>query len=115
MKGDKEEVGKIIGAVDTVCFNCVEDTLNNESICHNCPVRKLSASLNRKNEIARVKQLGETIGYGNLMDIASGLWAIKEGSPMHMPSVEGFLTEEGKEVATHQIEARIEELKGFGY
>ena len=34
--------------------------------------------MNRKEEIARVEQLGEAIGYGNLMDIASGLWALKE-------------------------------------
>ena len=67
--------------------------------------------MDRSKEIAIVKQLGEEIGYGNLMDIASGLWAIKVGHPMHMPSVEGYMTEEGKEVAIHGIEARVEELK----
>lgn len=30
-----------------------------------------------KNEIQQVKALGELIGYGNLMDIASILWAKK--------------------------------------
>lgn len=73
------------------------------------------ANMNRGEEIAKVRQLGEAIGYGNLMDIASGLWALCEGSPMHMPSVEGFMTEEGKEVALHQVEARIAELKALGY
>ena len=71
--------------------------------------------MDRRKEIAIVKQLGEEIGYGNLMDIASGLWAIKEGHPMHMPSVEGYMTEEGKEVAIHGIEAMMEELKRLGY
>ena len=71
--------------------------------------------MDRKKEIAIVKQLGEEIGYGNLMDIASGLWAIKSGHRMHMPSVEGHMTEQGKEVAIHSIEARMEELKRLGY
>jgi len=30
----------------------------------------------RTKEIEQVKQLGESIGYGNLMDIASTLWAV---------------------------------------
>lgn len=37
-----------------------------------------------KKEILAVKQLGEQIGYGNMMDIASILWAavlISEGQP----------------------------------
>ena len=71
--------------------------------------------MNRCEEIARVRQLGEAIGYGNLMDIASGLWALREGSPMHMPSVESLMTEEGKEVALRQVEARVAELKAWGY
>lgn len=70
--------------------------------------------MNRKEEISAVKQLGEKIGYGNLMDIASGLWAIKTGHPMHMPSVKGFMTEEGKKVALCGIEVRISELKRLG-
>ena len=71
--------------------------------------------MNRKEEIAQVEQLGEAIGYGNLMDIASGLWALKEGSPTHMPSVIGFMTEEGKKVALQQLDARLTELKKLGY
>ena len=71
--------------------------------------------MNRKEEIARVEQLGEAIGYGNLMDISSGLWALKEGNPMHMPSVKGFMTEEGKKVSLQQLDARLTELKKLGY
>ena len=33
--------------------------------------------MDRKAEILAVKQLGEQMGYGNLMDIASALWAVK--------------------------------------
>ncbi|MEO6522236.1 MAG: hypothetical protein ABIN91_11200 [Mucilaginibacter sp.] len=33
--------------------------------------------MNRKNEIEAVKQLGEMIGYGNMMTLASALWAIQ--------------------------------------
>jgi len=29
-----------------------------------------------KSEIEQVKELGERIGYGNMMSIASGLWAL---------------------------------------
>lgn len=45
MKVDREEAGKILDAVDIICINCVEDTLNNQGKCDNCPVRKLSESL----------------------------------------------------------------------
>ena len=61
--------------------------------------------MSRKDEIIAVKNLGERIGYGNMMDIASALWSKKMsdkvGKPcvMHMPTVEGYMTEEGKEVA----------------
>lgn len=67
----------------------------------------------RLSEILAVERLCESIGYGNVMDIASGLWAIKEGSSMHVPSVEGYLTKEGKAVARAAINARIEEIKAF--
>lgn len=70
--------------------------------------------MSRESEILEVKALGECIGYGNMMDIASALWAIKVGHPMHMPSVEGYMTEEGKEVAHCEINARLEELKRLG-
>jgi len=45
------------------------------------------------------------------MDIASGLWAIEEGVPMHVPTVEAYLTEDGKETARMALNARIEEIK----
>lgn len=71
--------------------------------------------MTRKEEIAAVKKLGVEIGYGNLMDIASGLWALLEGHPMHIPTVEGFMTTEGKNVALQGVTARVNELKSLGY
>ena len=77
--------------------------------------------MDRKSEILEVKALGERIGYGNMMDIASALWAlelerlhgIKDGA--HIPTVEPFLTEEGKEVAKETLEFRLNELKHLGF
>ena len=66
--------------------------------------------IGRLKELAAVYELCERIGYGNVMDIASALWAIKEGAPQHLPSVTGFMTEEGKEVALQSLAARVEEI-----
>ena len=44
MKVNKEE-SEILNATNIVCLNCVEDTLNKEEICENCPVRKLILSM----------------------------------------------------------------------
>ena len=45
--------------------------------------------MSRKDEILEVKKLGERIGYGNLMDIASALMSIKsDGIEIeHVPTV----------------------------
>lgn len=75
----------------------------------------------RKAEIQKIKELGKSIGYGNLMDIASALWTlelermhgIKSGA--HIPTVEPFLTEEGKEVAKETLNIRVDELKHLGF
>lgn len=42
------ENGAIFDAADVICLNCVEDTLNDNSVCENCPVRKLCNSLSSK-------------------------------------------------------------------
>ncbi len=49
MKIDREEAGKILEAVDVVCMNCREDTLNN-NVCDNCPVRKMCNELEWEEE-----------------------------------------------------------------
>lgn len=75
----------------------------------------------RKEEIQSVKRLGELIGYGNIMDIASALWALdlerKHGIKcgMHIPTVEPCLTEEGKEMAKESLDFRLSELKALGF
>lgn len=35
---------KVLKAIDLVCINCVEDTLEDNSCCETCPVRKLADS-----------------------------------------------------------------------
>lgn len=73
--------------------------------------RDLEAKQNeRLSEIFAVERLCKSIGYGNVMDIASGLWAVKEGVPMHIPAVEAYLTEEGEKVVQTALNARIEEI-----
>ena len=47
MKMSKEKENEILDAVDVVCLNCVEDTLNDNSVCKKCPVRKLCNSLEK--------------------------------------------------------------------
>lgn len=42
---NKEKEDKILDAVDIVCLNCVENTLEDNSVCEKCPVRKLCNSL----------------------------------------------------------------------
>lgn len=77
--------------------------------------------MDRKSEILAVKELGTRIGYGNIMDIASALWTlelerlhgIKNGA--HIPTVEPFLTEEGKEVAKESLQFRLDELRYLGF
>ena len=60
---------------------------------------------NFKNEVQVVKSLGQSIGYGHLMQLASTLWANdleSHGLPRsgaHVPSVMPLLTEEGKKIA----------------
>ena len=46
----RDRADQILDAVDVVCINCVEDTLNNDGICEKCPVRKLCNSLDEKED-----------------------------------------------------------------
>lgn len=41
---DREEAGRILEAVDVICINCVENTLDTD-VCEKCPVRKLHDEL----------------------------------------------------------------------
>lgn len=41
--------------------------------------------MSRRKEIQAVKALGEQIGYGNMMSIASGLWANKLKDEYNLP------------------------------
>lgn len=73
----------------------------------------------RMREINAVKELGETIGYGNLMDIASALWALKMSNDgveriMHVPTVEPCMKKKEWERKRKEVLARMEEIKSYG-
>jgi len=62
-----------------------------------------------KREVIAVKALGEAIGYGNMMSIASALWCLKM-KESNMPTTGAFIptiqycmkTKEGKRAVTEQ-------------
>ena len=75
--------------------------------------------MSRKNEIIEVKALGERIGYGNMMDIASALWSMKLSDDgilriMHVPTVEPCMKKKEWERTRLQVLARIDEIKTYG-
>ena len=75
--------------------------------------------MRRKNEIIEVKALGERIGYGNMMDIASALWSMKLSDDgilriMHVPTVEPCMKKKEWERTRLQVLARIDEIKTYG-
>lgn len=49
-----------MAAIDTVCINCVEDTLRTK-VCEYCPVRNLADSLNEKKNKNTTNTKGENI------------------------------------------------------
>lgn len=65
--------------------------------------------INYKKEVLYVKELGESIGYGNMMSIASALWALKLGEEhgidtgAFIPTIPQFmLKKEGKKAMEEQ-------------
>ena len=75
--------------------------------------------MSRKSEISEVKALGERIGYGNMMDIASALWTMKLSDDgieriMHVPTVEPCMKKKEWERTRLQVLARIDEIKTYG-
>ena len=81
----------------------------------------MKTMLNRREEIEAVKELGEKIGYGNMMDIASALWAIKESKidgqikPIHVPTVESYLTKTGVKESYKALQFRVDEIQKYGF
>lgn len=65
--------------------------------------------MTQKQEIEAVKQLGETIGYGNMMALATALWRKDlrdHGYPVSgafIATVYPLLNEEGKEIADREL------------
>jgi hypothetical protein len=67
--------------------------------------------MTQKQEIEAVKQLGEAIGYGNMMSLATALWRKKlrdSGYPQSgafIGTIYQLLNEEGKEIADIELPA----------
>jgi hypothetical protein len=73
-----------------------------------------------KHEIEQVKELGERIGYGNMMSIASVLWAMsleeKHGitSGAFVATIPAFMKKREAEKAAKERESRKEFFKRLG-
>lgn len=73
-----------------------------------------------KHEILQVQELGEQIGYGNMMSIASALWAIslkeKYGitSGAFLPTIGGFMKKREAEKAEKELAAKMERFQRMG-
>ena len=65
--------------------------------------------MNREQEVLAVKLLGETIGYGNMMSIATALWrkTLRDSgypqSGAFIGTIYQLLTDEGKEIADREL------------
>jgi hypothetical protein len=75
--------------------------------------------MNREQQILAVKLLGETIGYGNMMSIATALWRkdLRDNgypeSGAFMATLYELLTDEGKEIADKEIPHYDREIEKF--
>lgn len=73
--------------------------------------------LENKREVIAVKELGEKIGYGNMMSIASALWGLKlkksqgNSSGAFIPTLPYAMKKVDGEKATEELERRIESFK----
>lgn len=73
-----------------------------------------------KSEIEAVKRLGEQIGYGNMMRIASALWALSLKqqygiiSGALIPTIGGFMKKREAVKAEKQLTARVEYFEKMG-
>lgn len=72
--------------------------------------------MSRKEEILEVKKLGERIGYGNLMDIASALMSIKSNGIEieHTPTVLSCIKKEERADIEQQVLQRVAEIRTYG-
>jgi hypothetical protein len=75
--------------------------------------------MRRQEEIQSVRELGEAIGYGNLMSIASALWALKLKrdygpelmSGAFVPTCHPFLNPKDEKQAVDERDRHISEIE----
>ena len=75
--------------------------------------------MSRKEEIMMVKELGELIGYGNMMDIASALWTAKASKDgieriSHVSTVKPCIKPKEWEQIRESVLLRVEEIQSLG-
>jgi hypothetical protein len=76
-------------------------------------------NMNREQEILAVKLLGEIIGYGNMMSIATALWRKylrDSGYPQSgafIGTIYQLLNDDGKEIADKELHHYDREIERF--
>lgn len=73
--------------------------------------------MSRQCEIEAVRKLGEEIGYGNMMDIASALWAINmtmytgKDAICHVPTILECMKKKDAKQKAEEVRCRVNEIK----
>ena len=126
-----EKVTEYINELDTEITRITNDLLKKNNSDDNAKLKaRLDAivdiknylkrirrfAMSRKEEILEVKKLGERIGYGNLMDIASALMSIKsDGIEIgHVPTVLPCIKKEERADIEQQVFQRVAEIRTYG-
>ncbi len=126
-----EKVTEYINELDTEITRITNDLLKKNNSDDNAKLKaRLDAivdiknylkrirrfAMSRKEEILEVKKLGERIGYGNLMDIASALMSIKsDGIEIgHVPTVLPCIKKEERADIEQQVLQRVAEIRTYG-
>ncbi|MBQ6855546.1 MAG: hypothetical protein IJO13_00410 [Lachnospiraceae bacterium] len=71
--------------------------------------------MRREDEVLAVKELGQKIGYGNMMDIAQALWAIEESDGKtfrtgHVATIKPFIKKKKWKDLKNEVKTRVEEI-----
>ena len=88
-----------LDAIDTVCMNCIEDTLNNEEICETCPVRKSADVFRASNSELKTYKMTLRITDDNKGQYTSTIY--------------GHTAEEAKAEFIHQFVQNLMDISGY--
>lgn len=79
-------------AADIVCMNCVEDTLNDNSCCEKCPVRKTMDYINEKRNARR--SVMKEINFSNKEMIGQMIDVVEDYLTEQTGSKEAIITDD---------------------